>query len=97
LIVTLIRVPPSSPFAVTNTVMAATRVPVIPFVLGTVIGIAPRTAAVVYTARRAEQLKDLTDINDMTSFLAGLATTAALILLLIYLARRALKHVTRDA
>lgn len=54
-IVTLIRIPPNSPFALTNLVMAATRVPLSIYLIGTVVGMAPRTAAVVYLGT---QLKD---------------------------------------
>lgn len=54
-IVTLVRIPPNSPFALTNLVMAATRVPLPTYLIGTVVGMAPRTAAVVYLGT---QLKD---------------------------------------
>ena len=42
LIVTLIRIPPNSPFAITNLVMAATRVRPVTYLLGTVLGMSPR-------------------------------------------------------
>ncbi len=42
-LVTLLRVPPNSPFAVMNLALASLRVPKLPFVLGTAIGMAPRT------------------------------------------------------
>jgi uncharacterized membrane protein YdjX (TVP38/TMEM64 family) len=47
-IVTLVRIPPNSPFALTNLLMATVRVPVVPYLIGTLLGMAPRTAAVVY-------------------------------------------------
>lgn len=46
-IVTLIRLPPNSPFALTNLVLASTRVPRPAYILGTAIGMAPRSAAAV--------------------------------------------------
>lgn len=46
-IVALLRVSPNSPFALTNLAMAGTRVPILPFVLGSLVGMAPRTAAAV--------------------------------------------------
>lgn len=49
LIVTLIRAA-VSPFALTNFVLAATRVNLTAYVVGTVVGIAPRTAAAVFLA-----------------------------------------------
>ena len=48
LIVTLLRVPPNSPFAITNLVLAATRVPAAIYLLATVVGMSPRTIATVY-------------------------------------------------
>ncbi len=50
-LVTLLRVPPSSPFSLTNLVMAGTGVKFAPFVVGTALGMAPRT--VVYVATGA--------------------------------------------
>lgn len=49
-IVSLLRLPPNSPFALTNLVMASVRVPRAAFALGTLIGMAPRTAVVLYMA-----------------------------------------------
>ncbi|MBL0920861.1 MAG: TVP38/TMEM64 family protein [Phycisphaerales bacterium] len=42
-VVALLRVPPNSPFAITNLVMSATHVKFVPFIVGTAIGMAPRT------------------------------------------------------
>jgi uncharacterized membrane protein YdjX (TVP38/TMEM64 family) len=45
--VTLLRMPPNSPFALTNLVMASVKVPFWMFVVGTVVGMAPRTIVAV--------------------------------------------------
>jgi uncharacterized membrane protein YdjX (TVP38/TMEM64 family) len=58
LTITLIRLPPNSPFAMTNLALAATRVPFSAYVLGALIGMTPRTAAMIYIG---SQLKDLSD------------------------------------
>lgn len=47
-LVALIRMPPNSPFALTNLVLASVKVPLPCFVLGTVAGMAPRTALAVF-------------------------------------------------
>jgi uncharacterized membrane protein YdjX (TVP38/TMEM64 family) len=47
-IVTLLRVPPNSPFALMNLAMSSTGVPPLAFLCGTALGMAPRTAAAVY-------------------------------------------------
>lgn len=46
--VTIIRVPPNSPFAFTNFVLASAKVPRTAYLLGTLIGMTPRTAMVVF-------------------------------------------------
>lgn len=53
--VALLRLPPNSPFALTNLVMASVRVPRAAFVMGTLIGMAPRTAAAVWVGAQAAQ------------------------------------------
>lgn len=47
-IVTLLRLPPNSPFAITNLLLASVRVPFWIFCVGTLIGMAPRTLAAVW-------------------------------------------------
>ncbi len=51
--VALLRVPPNSPFALTNLAMASAGVPVLPFTLGTFVGMAPRTGVAVFLAKAA--------------------------------------------
>lgn len=50
LIVTLVRVPPNSPFALTNLVLASVKVHWLPYTLGTLVGMAPRTGIVLWLA-----------------------------------------------
>jgi len=45
--VTLIRIPPNSPFALTNLIMSSLHVRLLPYFVGTFIGIAPRTLIAV--------------------------------------------------
>ena len=46
--VTLIRIPPNSPFALTNLIMSSLHVRLMPYFVGTLIGIAPRTLIAVF-------------------------------------------------
>jgi uncharacterized membrane protein YdjX (TVP38/TMEM64 family) len=57
-LVTLLRLPPNSPFAMTNLIMAATKVPLWPYILGTLIGMAPRTAVAVWLATKMQSLDE---------------------------------------
>ncbi|MFM9956944.1 MAG: TVP38/TMEM64 family protein [Phycisphaerales bacterium] len=42
-LVTLLRVPPNSPFALMNMLMSSVKVPLLSYLVGTVVGMAPRT------------------------------------------------------
>ena len=53
-IVTLLRIPPNSPFALTNLVLSSVKVPLWIFLLGTLVGMAPRTAVIVLIASKLQ-------------------------------------------
>lgn len=55
-IVTLLRLPPNSPFAITNLVLAATKVRPSVYVLGTLFGMTPRTAAFAFIGAAGAEL-----------------------------------------
>src|SRR6185436_12233618 len=57
IVVTLLRVPPTSPFALANFALAAARVPLFDYTIGTLIGVAPRTALATFAAAGLEQLR----------------------------------------
>ncbi|RMF73703.1 MAG: TVP38/TMEM64 family protein [Planctomycetota bacterium] len=90
-IVTLIRVPPNSPFAMTNLVLAATRTPLAIYVVGTLVGMAPRTAAAVYIG---STLSDLSEVERPWWMVAGSILLALIVVGVIgALANRAISHV----
>jgi uncharacterized membrane protein YdjX (TVP38/TMEM64 family) len=53
-ILTLLRVPPNSPFALTNYVMSVSGVKLVPFMIATIVGMAPRTFAAVWIGAQVE-------------------------------------------
>ncbi len=55
-LVTLVRLPPNSPFALTNFAMSTTGVPIAAYALGTALGMAPRTAVAVVVGTNVQQL-----------------------------------------
>lgn len=93
LIITLVRIPLNSPFAITNLVMAATRVPFAAYVIGTLIGMAPRTAAAVLIAAN---LKELTFEGTQNKWLwvASIAITLVVVIVVGHIANRAIARVT---
>lgn len=100
-IVALVRIPRTSPFALTNLVLAASGVRLGPYVAGTVLGMLPRTAIPVWLADRASR----TGARDIQQFLSegpgwptlvlGIAAMVVLLAVLGDAAKRALRRVTR--
>ena len=97
LVVTLLRVPPQSPFAIANFALAAAKVPIPEYTLGTLIGIAPRTALAAFVAAQLEQLR-LKDVSlDTWMVVAGIVATIVACSILGVMANRALQHVTDES
>lgn len=101
-IVFLIRVPPNAPFALTNLVLAATKTSFASYVLGTALGMAPRTALAVYIG---SSLKSLSDANaprwyfwvGVVLTLVALGIIGALINQIIHRATQSLASGVKDA
>jgi uncharacterized membrane protein YdjX (TVP38/TMEM64 family) len=99
-IVTLLRLPPNSPFAITNLVLASVRVPPVIYALGTVIGMSPRTAAAVWFGHTLRgQFPSFTEGLDAPKpvwlFVAMVAATALVLAVIGMIANRAIARVTR--
>ena len=100
LIVTLLRLPPSSPFALTNYALGATKVPFWLAMVATPIGMLPRTAIVVFLASAAVAggATDLLSVLDTTptwALVTGVALSAVVIAVIGSLANRALERLTQ--
>jgi len=97
-LVTLIRVPPNSPFALTNLVLAACGIRFGMHVAATAVGMTPRTAAIVLLAAAgaASGAEDLqTFISDGPGpwmLVAGIATLLIALAIIASIARRALSR-----
>lgn len=98
-IVALLRVPPNSPFALTNLAMAASGVRLLPFVIGTAIGMAPRTFAAVWIAveasKRGDSLIDVVKNRDLWQIIVMLVATAIVLGVIGAIAKRAVARVSR--
>lgn len=93
LIVVLVRLPPNSPFALTNLVLSATRVPPVLYLAGTLIGMAPRAAVAVYIASTLQTLS-FDEIQRPWLLVAGIVVTLAVLAVLGVMANRAIARVT---
>ena len=96
LVVMLLRIPPASPFALANFALAAARVPLSTYTLGTLIGIAPRTALAAFAAASLEQLR-FKNVGETWSVVAGIIVTVIVCVILGVLANRALRGLTAPA
>jgi uncharacterized membrane protein YdjX (TVP38/TMEM64 family) len=92
LIVTLVRVA-SSPFAITNLVMAACKIRPWIYLLGTVVGIAPRTIVMVFLGARLAAT-DFHVPKDRWLFIAVLVTGLIVVAIIGAIANQAVKRVT---
>lgn len=96
-IVTLLRIPPNSPFALTNLVMSATGVARIPFLIGTAVGMAPRTFAAVWLATEgAKRGDDILEVlsKDWRAAVIGVAIMFVVLGVIGSIAKKALAKVT---
>jgi len=97
LIITLLRLPPNSPFAMTNLVLASFRVPFLLYVLGTAIGMAPRTLLVAFLASKIQS--EVFDPNAVSSpkwlIPVGVVMLVAVFAVLNHIAKKALAAATR--
>jgi uncharacterized membrane protein YdjX (TVP38/TMEM64 family) len=101
LIVTLLRLPPSSPFAMTNYALGATRVPFWLAMIATPIGMLPRTAVVCFLAASAagtgaENIKDVFEQQPTWVSIAGIASTVVTIIVIGQVAKHALAKLTPE-
>jgi uncharacterized membrane protein YdjX (TVP38/TMEM64 family) len=97
LIVGLLRLSPSAPFAATNLVMASSGVPYRVFITGTVLGMAPRTfiATLVSHAAASTGAKDLVALateQGFTAVVIGAVLLVGSLAVIAHVARRALQQ-----
>jgi uncharacterized membrane protein YdjX (TVP38/TMEM64 family) len=102
-VITLLRIPPNSPFALTNLALTACGAAWIPYIIGTAVGMLPRTAVVVGlgaagAATGAESLLELLESSDRRWMLIG-GIVAAIVVLVVLgrISQNAIARVTQPA
>jgi uncharacterized membrane protein YdjX (TVP38/TMEM64 family) len=94
LILTLLRVPPNSPFALMNYVMSVSGVKLVPFLIATVVGMAPRTFAAVWIG---SQVSSWDEVEKPKWLIIGGIVLAVVILIgLGQLANKAIEQAIRS-
>lgn len=91
-LIALVRLSPIMPFAGTNLVLAASGIRLREFLLGSVVGLAPRIVAVAVAGAGLARL-DLAQGADARLAVLGTAATLAALFLISAIARRALRQV----
>ncbi len=99
-IVTLLRLPPNSPFAITNLVLASVRVPLWIYCVGTVLGMAPRTFAAVWLGHalhgQYSSIKEGLDAEKPWWLFATMIAGTLIVLAIIgVIANKAIERVTK--
>ena len=103
-LVTLLRVPPNSPFALTNLLLSSCRIPLTIYIPSVILGMSPRTAIIVGFGAAASAQAAATGSTDIQSFLAnssnsyvlfgGLAVVIVLMILITRISNKALEQAT---
>lgn len=86
-VVALLRFPPNSPFAFTNLVLSATGVRFGSFVLGTALGMTPRTVLAAWIGRQAGSISEIAGATGLWKWI-GLGVTIVVIAVLYQLFSR---------
>jgi uncharacterized membrane protein YdjX (TVP38/TMEM64 family) len=95
-IVMLLRLSPLLPFETTSVLLAATGVPPLPFIVGTAIGVIPRTAVIVFAASRAHKL-DFHQANSRWLLVGGILASALGAVIIALISKHALDRATLPA
>lgn len=93
----LIRLPPTAPFAATNFVMGTIKAPVLAYLLGTAVGMAPRTGVAVWAAAHASTLDFNAGSGQLWKWLIAVAVTVAVVIYIGQWSTRAVKKATQPA
>ena len=91
----LLRLSPVVPYGSTNVLAAVFRVPAVPFVLGTFLGLAPRAAAAVLLGAGLERLDSKASVSPWV-WGVGIAATLAALIVMSWAAKRAMDRVAAE-
>jgi uncharacterized membrane protein YdjX (TVP38/TMEM64 family) len=91
LIVTLIRLSPAMPFALTNFIISASGISFRIFLLGTVVGMMPRASALVFVGSSLSEL-NFSEPQEAWLVVLGIAATVLAIIVVGMVSKRALNN-----
>lgn len=94
LIVTLLRMSVVMPFAFTNFLLAAARVPLPAYIIGTTLGMLPRSASMAFVGSGLAEL-NLENTRDTYLFIIGAVASILSLVAIAIFSRKALDRLTR--
>jgi uncharacterized membrane protein YdjX (TVP38/TMEM64 family) len=97
--VALLRLPPNSPFALTNLLLASSKVPILPFLLGTAVGMLPRTALAVVVGAGVHDALSKEALEQATPrwvWFVGIAVTLGIVAVFGRIANKAIERVAAE-
>jgi uncharacterized membrane protein YdjX (TVP38/TMEM64 family) len=95
LIITLLRMSVVMPFAFTNFLLAASRVPLPAFIVGTAAGMLPRSASMAFVGSGLAEL-NLESTRDIYIFVLGAIASIVSMIAIAVISRKALERLTRS-
>lgn len=99
-LIILVRLSPVLPFSVMNLVLSAIRFPIKIFLIGSFIGMMPRTLFAIYVGTRAQNLKNLIENKTTTDFPYSEIIIILLTIITIFgigrMVRNSMKEINRD-
>jgi uncharacterized membrane protein YdjX (TVP38/TMEM64 family) len=95
LVISLVRLAPVAPFSLTNLCMAAAQVSPLPYAIGTVCGMLPRTAILMFAASRLSSV-DAPLAQEPWLIAAGVLATVAVVITLGWIAKNGLAQITSE-
>lgn len=95
MIILLLRLSPAMPFALTNFLMASARVPLHSYVIGTFLGMLPRSSAVVLVGAGLSELS-LDSSQDFWLLVFGIIVTIISAIVIGSISKRALNKMTEQ-
>ncbi len=95
MIVTLIRLSPAMPFAVTNFIISASGVSFKTFIIGTILGMMPRASAVVFVGSSLSEL-DFSQPQESWMVIVGIAATILAVVVVSLVSKKALNNLTME-
>jgi uncharacterized membrane protein YdjX (TVP38/TMEM64 family) len=93
LIITLLRLSPAMPFAVTNFLMSTTGISFKTFLAGTILGMTPRASAVVFVGSSLTEL-NFSEPQELWILIVGIAATILAVVVVSLFSKRALANLT---